>query len=175
MRESELKFEGVDYLWAGKYIAMTCALAEIEESRLTDIVPKRKHRKGTRPGITTKETVAKKKEGEEEEIATKWVFGRTDFNEEEKRSLLAKVIEVAVRTTFKNHLYQFEGRMRVQACGGPIGLRLTGVVARVIMDYWARKFRKLVDENELTVYMFKKYVDDVNLVRKKESKRTRGP
>ena len=164
VKQSKMRFEGVDYFWAGKYIAMTCAPKEIEESNLGETVPKRKYRKGTRPGINTKETVGKKKEGESEELVTKWEFSRTDFTEMEKRNLLAKVVEIAVRTTFRNHLYQFEGKMRVQAEGGPIGLRLTGVVARIVMDYWARKFKELVKANNLTIYMFRKYVDDINLV-----------
>ena len=73
-------------------------------------------------------------------------------------------MEVAVRTTFRNHLYQFEGKFRIQAKGGPIGLRLTGVVARIVMDHWAAKFREMAKANSITIYMFKKYVDDVNLL-----------
>ena len=164
VRESKLNFDGVDYVWAGKYLAMTCSPVEIAESGLSEVVPKRKYKRGTRPGITTKETAGKKKEGEEEEKLTKWIFDRVDFTEEEKRKLLGKVIEVAVRTTFRNHVYQFEGQMRVQAEGGPIGLRLTGAVARTVMDYWAKKFREMAKQNKMTLYMFKKYVDDVNLV-----------
>ena len=143
---------------------MTCSPDEIEESGLSGIVPRRKFRRGTRPGITTKETKGQKKEEEEEEKITKWVYDRIVFTEDEQRQLLAKVMEVAVRTTFRNNLYQFEGQMRVQAAGGPIGLRLTGAVARVVMDYWAKRFREMARENNLTIYMFKKYVDDVNVV-----------
>ena len=166
VRHSELKFEGVDYIWAAKYIAMTCSREEIRGSKLEGIVPVRKYRKGTSPGVTSVEAKGKKKEGEKEEIATKWKFSRTDFTEQEKRELLAKVVEVAVRTTFKLHMYQFEGVMRLQKEGGPIGLRLTGVVARLVMQHWESKFRQLAEENHLEIYMFAWYVDDVNLIMK---------
>ena len=108
--------------------------------------------------------MSKKKEGKEEEEASKWVFDRTAFTEEEKRKLLGKVVEIAVRTTFRNHLYQFEGKFRIQAEGGAIGLRLTGIVARIVMDYWATKFREMARENNITLYLMKKYVDDVNVL-----------
>ena len=128
IKETKVKYEGVDYRWAGKYIALTCTPKEIEESGLYDIVPVRKYKPGTRPGITGAEAMSRKKEGAEEENATKWSFRRILFTEKEKKMLLAKVVEIAVKTTFRNHLYQFEGKTYIQAEGGSIGLRLTGVV-----------------------------------------------
>ena len=43
-------------------------------------------------------------------------------------------------------------------------LRLTGVVARIVMDYWAKKIKEMAADNNITLYMLKKYVDDVNLI-----------
>ena len=61
-------------------------------------------------------------------------------------------------------MYQFEGKMRIQSEGGPIGLRLTGVVARLVMKFWEKKFLELVKENLITIYLLAWYVDDVNLL-----------
>ena len=96
--------------------------------------------------------------------ATKWHFNKTDFSEKEKKELLAKVIEIAIKTTFRNHLYQFEGKCYVQAEGGSIGLRLTGVVAKLVMSYWMRCFKELAVVNNLQMYLNKMYVDDINLL-----------
>ena len=74
------------------------------------------------------------------------------------------MVKVAVKTTFRNHLYQFEGKSYIQAKGGSIGLRLTGVVAKLVMGYWGRKFKEKAIENKLTIYLNKVYVDDVNLL-----------
>ena len=155
VRDTKLKIEGVDYVWAGKYIALTCSPQEIDRCGLTDIVPIRRHKKGTRPGITGEK---------EEEKETKWRFKRMDFTEGEKRMLLAKVIEISIKTTFKNHLYQFEGRSYIQAKGGSIGLRLTGVVAKLVMNRWNVRFKELAIQNEITIYLNKTYVDDQNLL-----------
>ena len=87
-----------------------------------------------------------------------------EFTEDEKRMLLAKVIEIAIKTTFKNHLYQFEGQSYIQAKGGSIGLRLTGVVAKLVMNRWNTRFKELAIQNEITIYLNKTYVDDQNLL-----------
>ena len=47
---------------------------------------------------------------------------------------------------------------------GAIGLRLTGVVARIVMDRWARLLKEALEKAEVPVHMLEKYVDDVNLV-----------
>ena len=47
--------------------------------------------------------------------------------------------------------------------GGAIGLRLTGVVARIVMDSWERRFLNTLAKAEIKVYLMRKYVDDVNL------------
>ena len=51
-----------------------------------------------------------------------------------------------------------------QKAGGAIGLRLTGVVARIVMDRWAREFLVTLGRAGMDVHMLRKYVDDVNLL-----------
>ena len=82
VRESNIKLEGVDYIWAGKYVAMTTSKKEIKESNLNRIVPERKYKKGSRPGINSAETAGKKKETEEEELVTKWSPGKTELTDD---------------------------------------------------------------------------------------------
>ena len=46
---------------------------------------------------------------------------------------------------------------------GAIGARLTGVVARVVIDNWERLIRESLERNLVEIYLLGKYVDDVNL------------
>ena len=71
MIRSKVKFEGVDYGWAAKYVAMTCTLEEIEEEGLEDIVPGRRKTGGTRPGITSREVFKDEMAEERKEIRRK--------------------------------------------------------------------------------------------------------
>ena len=63
------------------------------------------------------------------------------MNREEKDKVVAKVIEIGLRKTFKNHVYQWGGQFFVQREGGPIGLKLTGVVAKIRMIEWMKTFK----------------------------------
>ena len=64
----------------------------------------------------------------------------------------------------KNHLYTFDHKIKLQLKGGPIGLELTGVLAQLFMVWWDRQFKTKMDENGLRLRMYKRYVDDVNVV-----------
>ena len=80
----------------------------------------------------------------------------------EKR-ILAKTLEIGVKQIMKNHLYQFNGITYRQGKGGAIGLRLTGTVARIIMDRWAIRMTSDLESNLLNIYLLTKYVDDINI------------
>ena len=57
--------------------------------------------------------------------------------------------------------------MRRQARGGPIGLALTGDVAQVFMCWWDGEFIRRMEEAGIDVILYKRLVDDVNLVLKR--------
>ena len=48
--------------------------------------------------------------------------------------------------------------------GGPIGLRLTSILARIVMDQWTRIFMDKMITGMVHLYALIKYVDDVNVV-----------
>ena len=81
---------------------------------------------------------------------------------QDQRRLIGKVIEIATQTVMRSHVYQFEGESRLQQKGGSIGLAVTGVLARIRMNVWAREFRRLCEENNQVEKLLKTYVDDVN-------------
>ena len=94
---------------------------------------------------------------------SRWQYPRPPRGQE-RRKLMGKVLEVAIKATFKNHIYLYRNELYRQKAGGAIGLRLTGIVARIVMDRWARVFSITLKEAEIILHMLRKYVDDVNLV-----------
>ena len=68
---------------------------------------------------------------------SKWVKVRGALTRQDKRKILRKVVEIGVRTVMRNHIYQFEGRNRIQREGGSIGIAAMGVIARIIMLRWS--------------------------------------
>ena len=129
------------------------------------LVPRRLKKRGNRPGKTTPELGRVHNVSAQDDISTKWAATDMDsMSEEVKRLLLSKVIKVAVLTVFRHHQYQFTGNTYKQSGGAAIGLRLTSIVAMIVMDEWAAKFITILDKAKVQIHMIAKYVDDINLV-----------
>ena len=94
----------------------------------------------------------------------KWDKHPEEYTELEKKNLIARVMEVAIRTTFKSHFYKWNGHIYKQQAGGPIGLRASGSIAKVCMEVWLQEFRLKLEKAGLEVHLLKKYVDDVIIV-----------
>ena len=63
----------------------------------------------------------------------------------EEREMLALALEVAIKVAMGNHLYAFNGSVRLQMEGGPIGNSLSGALAKVYMLWWCRTFLRLLN------------------------------
>ena len=70
---------------------------------------------------------------------------------------------VALETVLSNHIYQCKNSLNRQQTGGGIGARITGVIARILMDIWTDKISQILEDNNINVYLLAKYVDDVNI------------
>ena len=77
---------------------------------------------------------------------------------------MAACLEIGVRNAFALHLYQFGGRLYHQKDGGPIGMRLAGSVARIVMGEWAGRMMKILKDNNIKVWLAAYYVDDVRFL-----------
>ena len=77
--------------------------------------------------------------------------------------MLGRSMEVMVDTIMSNHIYQFDSRVFRQVEGGPIGLEITGVLARLVMLWWDGKFLAQLQKLKIPVWLYLRYVDDYNL------------
>ena len=96
------------------------------------------------------------------EPETKFTAMRSLTKKDERR-ILAKVIKIAILMITKNHVYSFANVIYAKKKGGAIGLRIMGLGARIYMDVWSRMMKVMLKENQVVLYNFKKYMDDVNL------------
>ena len=157
--ESQMQFEGINYLEAARYCAMKLDRFEIRVNGLERVLPTRRFRKGTRPGVTGKGPLGKSSNDDE-----LWVFPKAEPTELEKRRLIAACVEIGVKKAFTSHLYSFAGKVYLQQDGGPIGVRLAGAVARVVMGAWDFQLNTIMKENGMVTWLMSRYVDDVTAV-----------
>ena len=92
------------------------------------------------------------------------IFPSIEPTEEEKRRLIACCIEIGIRAVFFNHLYEFDDKVYLQQDGGPIGVRLSGTVARAVMASWDASLNTIMAENQLVSWLLSRYVDDVAML-----------
>ena len=154
VRNSGLKVDGIDWIWATKYIALNWTRQEVNTRGMGVLIPSRKYRMGKNPSVLTI-SVDDKKE--------RWKMYRhpDTFTKEEKSLVLGAMVEIMVQATFKHHFYRWKGEVYRQLKGGPQGLRATGSCAKMVMDDWVQQFSKLLEENKVEVFLLSKYVDDV--------------
>ena len=70
--------------------------------------------------------------------------------------MLSKAMEAAVKACFRNHLYQFEGKVYRQTEGRPIGLRLSMTVSRIVMAMWDKQLAQLGAESGWIIHLLKR-------------------
>ena len=94
------------------------------------------------------------------------------LEDNQKKLVMGCVVQSMITTVFSNHFYEWDGQVFRQQDGGPIGLRATQPVSRIIMDFWAKEMRKIqeltvspnsinpIQYEELDIKNLLKYVDD---------------
>ena len=78
--------------------------------------------------------------------------------------MLTEAMRVVLLFIMQNHIYTFDDEIKLQSRGGPIGLQLTGVLAQLFMVWWDRQLERRMGELGLEQRMYKRYVDDVNVI-----------
>ena len=150
-------FKNVDYNMAAIFVATNCDKDEIKAAGLSKVVPARRHARGHAPTASTPELWSNPNGVAQ---PSKFLPVKPNMTVKEERCLLAKVVEVGVRKVMRNHVYQWGGNYWLQAQGVATGLRLSGIVGRISMDYWRGEVARLMQENGMTTYLLEKYVDD---------------
>ena len=154
VEDSELEFEGLDYMEIARYIAIerdqTGDLEEIE-----CLLPKRRKSRGVAPGIKNPECTKREKNTQ-----IVWDFPDKSPTARQKRVMVARMAEIGVKTLFENFCYNFAGHSYLQLSGGPIGARVTMAAARLVMHHWSEQYRQILVRSGLDIKLFGGYVDD---------------
>ena len=159
--ETEVKFRGVDYQEACRLIALTSSEQECRLGPLRRVLPVRRYVHGSRPGVTGEDPL-----GPDSGSQDQWEFpsvGKNGLTKLEKRLVIAQVAQKSVLALFKTHTYRFANKFFLQKRGGPIGLRSTCCVARLVMMWWDEQFLEVVKKSNLEIIKGARYMDDVRI------------
>ena len=118
-------------------------------------MPIRRGRRGTRPGMKGEGPRGKTK-GDQEQ----WIFPDVILKDWEREEIISEVVKTATKAMFKNHFYEFSGKTFHQAQGGPLGLRGTCAIARLVLQVFDSKWRSRLCELGIRTWLIARYVDD---------------
>ena len=155
VKVSPMEWENMDWLECSRYVALNWSQAQCRSSKLRRVLPWRRGTRGTKPGIKGAGPRGKAR-GDTEQ----WIFPQVKLEEWEKRELVAVVVEILTEALFSKHYYTFGGKFFHQRGGGPIGLRGTCAIARVVMQMFDRKWRGVLAEQRITTELLVRYMDD---------------
>ena len=158
-KRTKLKVKGLNYMEVARYVAMGYQPWEVKALGLHNIVPYRRYNHGSRPNVTGKEPLSKEANDE-----VRWIFPPREPTEIEKVNLWAAALEIGIKRCFATHTYQFGGKLFQQIEGGPIGMRLTGACARVVMGVWGRTVNEILEHEKIENHLAAAYVDDVRYI-----------
>ena len=77
--------------------------------------------------------------------------------------IVAETVRKAVLAIFKTHTYRFENKFFLQREGGPIGLRSTCRIARLVILWWDEELLAVLKKNNIDIIKGARYMDDVRM------------
>ena len=154
IENSQMKVENVDWDAVGKYLAVMMTEAEIVAEGLRHVIPRRRQGLRRLRKVTVRYLHQKGNN-------TKWLPARKPGVRQQKR-MLALAVCFGVKTVLSNHTYRMGDLTYLQASGGPIGLELTGAVARPFMMCWDKRYLEQVRKAGIDMELYKRYIDDSN-------------
>ena len=99
--------------------------------------------KGFKEFIPIKQKKTKIKNGEEYDA---WKIPEEKPNKNNVKQMWAELLAIATGELMNNHIYEFNGELRVKENEGSMGVEVTGVLADIKMIKWNIKFaKKLID------------------------------
>ena len=148
--KSRIVFRNINYRKALLYIAINMNKTDQRTSPLWRVLPRRTSRGGVRPGVTSSP------DNEEH-----WYFPAVELTDYEKRLVVATVVKIGVLVMMNTHVYTWNGQPYLQKAGGPIGLRSTCAVARVVMNEWDARWLEMCKINNIKINKKNRYMDDI--------------
>ena len=154
IQTSALKLEGFCYKELGIFLRKTLTQRELTDNNISHLIPTQKKK------MKSTESVKVTNPDEYDQ----WTFPTANPSESDIKTLLAEATAVSVRSVMNNHVFEFDGEVYVQTDEGSTGLRLTGVLAEIIMILWSKELSEKMTKAGVKNDLIPRFVDDITLL-----------
>ena len=155
---TDLTILNINWWEAVKYVFVTVSRQEISDKGLSDVTPSCV-KKAPRLNVNCLQN--------NEDDDSKWLRASRLPDENEKKKILGLVLATLVDFVMSNHVYKVGDNIHLQTDGGPMGLKLTGAIARVVMILFDKIYLEKVEQNGMKMLLYERYVGDSNQIAKK--------
>ena len=149
-----MTFEGVYIGWATLYVALNMTEGEICREKINHLILVKRSKMEKRPTILTIYN-------DEKNCRWKWSKDPSTYSENQKKRVMAQVVQIMVKACFNKHFYKWNGKVKRQSKGAGIGIRGARSLAKICMDKWISSLGSKLEELKVKVWILMKYVDDV--------------
>jgi hypothetical protein len=158
VEDTDLVLDNIDVKSLVRFVALKKDRKYVTDRDLGDVVPV--------PKATTTFNSFAKPRGKAKKSNGDSQFGEVKEKPSEKqvKTLLGIAVAVAVEECMSNHFYTIGGKTYRQVKGGSIGSSLTGETSRTVMLLWDKRFLKKLEELNISLDMYCRYIDDITVV-----------
>ena len=125
---------------------------EIEQKNLEHLIP------------TKNKKLKKNDKLSNPEETSEWKFPAKSPNEADVKVMFSEIIGFAVNFVMNNHIFVFNGEIYVQQNEGGTGIRLTGVLAEIIMILWCKELAERLIKAGISNQIIPRFVDDITML-----------
>ena len=93
-----------------------------------------------------------------------WKFSDHNPTSSQIKSMWAEAVAILVRMAMNNHIFIFGNEIRIQSGDGSIGVRLTGILAELIMLIWCKLLKNKLSNAGIVNELLSRFVDDITMV-----------
>ena len=169
VKESPVKFENINYRACGKFLAAfhkedPGINDDLDTKRIKWLLPTKNNKNKRMPGLSNENKNENNNNIKEKD---RWDYSRLDrMTEYDKTLILSSVIRMLVIIAFNSHCYRFGGKIYMQNGGGPIGLRCTAAISRVVMNTHDNLVFRALNRCKIETLLMCRYVDDGRMILK---------
>ena len=153
VKTSNINFEGIDYNRLAVYLLLSMGPGGMLKCGLEECIPVRKENYSNANSLTAKYN----------RDMSNWICKEYNYNEKNKREMLARLIQLETIALMSSSCYSFGGDIFLQQDGAGIGERGSACVAKTVMSVWDKWWAQKQTEGGLISPLFIRYVDDVRV------------
>ena len=159
MYKSDIKIRNIKWKEVMLYLRFMLSDEKIKQYGLWQFTPSRRNSRGRHPTFLSSGSDLR-----EQDRLKSWIFNDIEVSEEQEKRMFTIALGILVHETVTNHAFIYDSKIYKQEEGGAIGLELVGVIAKIYMCWWDRQLIQRTLEKGLQLVMYKRYVDDCNIV-----------